>query len=124
MTEQLETVNAKICYTQLGIEDHGILTFMIGLEWRGGGQGAGGYTLDQCSRRAPNTDEREGFGPGFIAIRKILETVGVSNWEDLKGKLVRAKIAGAGSSRCPIIGNILEDKWFDMKAFFEAQKSA
>lgn len=109
---ELETVNAKITSTMLGIEDHGILTFFINLEWSGAGQGLGGFALDR--HREP---ERLGFGPGLVAIRKILETVGVTNWEDLPGKLVRAKVELWGSARPPIIGHIIEDRWFDLKEF-------
>lgn len=115
-----EIVNARITGTNLGIEDHGILTFMIFLEWPGCGQGLGGYCLDKPISR--DCETRAGFGPGLIAIRKILETVGVTKWEDLKGQLVRAKVDGWGSSRPPIIGHILEDRWFDLKEFMDSHK--
>ena len=118
MTE-LETVNARITGTELGICDHGMMNFWVALEWKGGGQSLGGYALDQGHRES---EERTGFGPGFIAIRKILETAGVERWEDLKGKLVRLKVGGPGSSRPPVIGHIIEDKWFDLKSFMEQQE--
>lgn len=115
----METVNAKIANTMLGFEDHGIMTFFLYLEWPGAGQGLGGFAIDIGSRES---GERRGFGAGISAIRKILEVVGVQKWEDLKGKLVRAKVDGWGSSRVPIIGNILEDKWFDLKDFMERHR--
>jgi hypothetical protein len=115
----METVNARISGTMLGIEDHGILTFFIYLEWPGAGQGLGGFALDQHNRQ---TKERDGWGLGFVAIRKILETVGVDKWESLPKTLVRLKVDGLGSSRPPIIGHILEDKWFDLKEFVSSQK--
>lgn len=119
MSEELKIINCRISATSLGMEDHGIMTFFIHLEWHGGGQGAGGFGIDGYD---PETKERSiGYGPAIVAIRKILEVVGVSTWEQLKGQLVRAKVGGLGSSRAPIIGNILEDKWFDMKEFFAAQ---
>ena len=118
--KSMEIVNAKIISTTFGIEDHGIMTFFLHLEWSGCGQGLGGYALDKSQR---GSDERIGFAPGFVAIRKILETVGVETWEDLKGQLVRLKIDSLGSSRRPIIGNILEDKWFDLKEFVESQRT-
>ena len=40
-----------------------------------------------------------------------------SKFEDLKGKYVRVAIKGWGHS-VKIIGNILEDKWFDIETFF------
>lgn len=112
----METVNAKIASTMLGIEDHGIMTFFIFLEWNGGGQALGGFALDGAKSRE-DYETRVGHGAGFIAIRKILETVGVEKWEDLKGKLIRAKIDDLGTSTPPIIGNIMEDRWFDLKEF-------
>lgn len=114
-----EIVNARISGTSLGIEDHGVMTFFLHLEWPGYGQGLGGFCLDSGKR---GTDERTGWGPGFVAIRKILEVVGVEKWEDLKGKLIRIKVVGWGSSQTPIIGNILEDKWLDLQEFFTSQK--
>lgn len=112
MTEVV--VNARIAGTRITNEDHGILTFWITLEWRGGDQCFGGYALVVGS-----PENRKGFGPGLVAIEKILETVGVSSWEALKGQLVRAKIGQLGTSRPPIIGHIMEDKWFDLKSFME-----
>lgn len=116
-----ETVNAKITSTMLGVEDHGILTFYLFLEWRGAGQGLGGFALDSFGGEGK---DRKGWGGGLTAIRKILETVGVEKWEDLPGKLVRLKIDGLGSARPPIIGHIIEERWFDMKAFAEANQKS
>jgi len=104
-----ETVNAKIDYTHLGFEDHGIMTFWIGLSWGGGGQGMGGYAI-------------KGWGPGLLAIEEILKTVGVEKWEDLPGKLVRAEIGLPGDSEPPIIGHIMENRWFNLAAFMAEHK--
>lgn len=113
--------NAKIASTFLGIEDHGILTFFVHVEGAGWGQGVGGYALDGRQRR---TESRIGYGPGLLAMRKILETVGVEKWEDLPGTLIRVKRIVWGSSTPPVIGHIIEDKWFDLKAFMaEMEKS-
>lgn len=117
----LETVNAKIRSTMFGIEDHGCMTFFLFLEWPGAGQGLGGFSLDQGKRGG---NEREGCGAAIIAIRSILETVGVDKWESLPGTLVRLKVDGLGSSRPPIIGHIMEDRWFDLKEFFARYREA
>lgn len=117
---ELETVNAKITGTMLGIEDHGCMTFFIHLEWGCCGQGLGGYAIDAFNR---DTKERDrGHGPAIVAVRKILEVVGVDKWEKLPGQLVRLKVEGLGSARPPIIGNILEDRWFDLKEFMMNHK--
>ena len=116
MARELETVNAKIKSTMFGIEDHGCMTFFVFLEWLGASQGLGGYAIDQY--RGDNCD-RTGQGAALVAIRKILEVVGVDTWEALPGKLVRLQVEGLGSSRTPIIGHIIEDRWFDLQKFMK-----
>ena len=114
--------NAKIRSTMLGIEDHGILTFYLHIEANGWGQGVGGYCLDGANPEKDHTKPRPGFGPGLTAIRQILETVGVDRWEKLPGTLIRVRRTGDwGSALPPIIGHIIEDRWFDLKAFMETQ---
>ena len=46
--------------------------------------------------------------------------VGVRNWEDLNGKYIRVKIDCLGSP-LTTIGNIMEEKWFDIKEFFRTE---
>lgn len=106
----VERENAQIVDTMLGIEDHGILTFMLHLEMNGGssGIGYGGYRLDG--------KRKDGKVTSFCAdsIRGVLETVGVDKWEDLKGKFIRIESEGWGG-RCLRIGHITKDKWLDLK---------
>lgn len=113
----MEEVNAKITATQFGVEDHGILTFYVMLEWSGGGQGLGGFSLDGYCEETKSRDV--GYGPGLVAMRRILETTGVDRWERLPGTLVRVRHHGWGSSKPPVIGHILEDKWFDLEQFMQ-----
>ena len=56
-------------------------------------------------------------GNGLVAIMKIMNTVGVEHWEDLKGKYVRCKTSGWGGT-IDEIGNLIEDKWFNIREFF------
>lgn len=65
--EQLQ--NGKIESTMLGREDHGIMTFMLQIDYGGSGQGVGGY--------------------GVAIISRILEVVDVMTWEELPGKHIR-----------------------------------
>lgn len=107
--------NAKITSTMLGREDHGIMTFFIFVEFGCDGRGIGGYALDMYDC----TTESRVFTPkGFEAISKILETVGVDKWEDLPGKYIRIKDNGWGST-VDEIGNLMEEKWFNIKDFFK-----
>lgn len=90
-----EIVNAKITSTELGFEDHGILTAMIRLEYASGGQGFGGYALHERAMA------------DFVG--GVLKAVGAEKWEDLKGMYVRVD-----SERTKVhqIGHILKDTWF------------
>ena len=96
--------------------DHGCLTFRITLDSGTWCVGYGGYCighgfLGSDSFMAEN-------GGGLVAMMKIMDTVGVERWEDLKDKYVRIVDDGWGSS-VRKIGNIIEDKWFDIDKFFK-----
>ena len=111
----MEIRNAKITSTKLGREDHGIMTFMIFIEFAGCGCGVGGYALDMLGRKS---NERMFSTKGLEAISEILDVVGVDNWEDLKGKYIRIKDNGWGST-VDEIGNLMEEKWFNLREFFK-----
>jgi hypothetical protein len=83
-----EIVNMKITSTNLGLEDHGIMTFSLTLEGDGYFQSYGGYALDNYESGA---ERRIGTAFGMECIKRIMETVGVEKWEDLRGKGVRAE---------------------------------
>jgi hypothetical protein len=108
-----EIVNAKIRSTQLGIEDHGHMTCYLFLDYNDwGSQGFGGYALDSEAVEDNNNS-------GIRFIRGILETLGLTDWDDLKGHYVRVKVGGVGSDRHILaIGHIIEDKWFDPREFY------
>lgn len=111
----MEIKNAKITRTMLGREDHGIMTFMIFVEFdKCVGCGIGGYALDQYDR---DTKRRVFTGKGLEAISQILEVVGVDQWEKLSGSYIRIKDNGWGST-VDEIGNLMEDKWFNLREFF------
>lgn len=111
-----EIKNVKITNVSLTMADHGCLTFYLTLEGDGWGINYGGYCigfgfLGSDSFTAEN-------GSGLVAIMRIMDTVGVERWEDLKGKYIRIVDEGWGSS-VKKIGNIIEDKWFDIDEFFK-----
>ena len=111
-----EIKNVKITNVSLTMADHGCLTFYLTLEGDGWGINYGGYCiglgfLGSDSFTAEN-------GSGLVAIMRIMNTVGVERWEDLKGKYIRIVDEGWGSS-VKKIGNIIEDKWFDIDEFFK-----
>ena len=106
--------NAKITNVSITMADHGCLTFWITVEGAGWGCGIGGYCIGNGFLGA---DEFSGSGSGLEAMMRIMDVVGVDKWEDLKGEYVRIKTEGWGST-VTCIGNILKDKWFDLKEFF------
>lgn len=111
--------NARIRSTMLGREDHGIMTFMIYIDANNFSCGVGGFCLDEY-----NTDIKARIfrAESMEAISKILDVVGVTKWEDLPGQYIRFEDNGWGSTITKI-GNIIEDKWFDMREFFEEKKA-
>lgn len=114
----MEISNAHITNVSLGYEDHGILTFGLTLEIAGGcGCVFGGYALDNydktLKKRIPSARAME-------CLTEIMRVVGVKNWEDLNGKYIRIINKGWGST-IDTIGNLMEDKWFNIKDFFEKE---
>ena len=107
--------NARIISTMLGREDHGIMTWMIGIKFDVGSWGVGGYALDGYDKES-NT--RAFRAESMESISKLLEVVGVDKWEDLPGQYIRFEDNGFRSAITKI-GNIIDDKWFDLKEFFE-----
>lgn len=107
--------NARITSTMLGREDHGIMTFMIFVEFDHCGCGIGGYALDGYDSKK---ETRVFTEKGLEAISKILEVVGVDSWENLPNEYIRVKDNGWGST-IDEIGNLMDDKWFNLREFFK-----
>lgn len=110
--------NAKIVSTMLGREDHGIMTFMLHIQFDTCVScGVGGYVLDEYD---PETKTRIFKPKSMEVISKILDVVGVNSWEELPEKYIRFEDNGWGSTVTKI-GNIMEDKWVDFKEFFSVK---
>lgn len=109
-------VNAKIKHVSISMADHGCLTFRITLDGGAWCVGYGGYCIGHGFLGSDSFTAEN--GGGLVAMMKIMNVVGVEEWEDLKGKYVRVVDDGWGS---PVkkIGNIIEDKWFDIDEFFK-----
>ena len=112
--EEIRT--ARILDTAIVMGDHGCLTFDLMLEGNGWRVNYGGYAIAHGYRGA--TEFRAENGDGLEAMMLIMEVVGVDRWEDLKGKIIRAKSEWRSGSSVDIIGNIIEDKWFNIREFF------
>ena len=109
--------NALIKSVDLSMADHGCLTLAMTLDGSGWGVVYGGYCLGHGYLGADEETFR-GSAAGMEYLLRIMDTVGVERFQDLKDKYVRVKSEGWGSTmHC--IGNLIEDKWFDLKEFFE-----
>lgn len=114
----MEILNAKIKDVSISMADHGCLTFWLYLKLPSGCCGYGGYNIGYGYL---GSEEFEATDKGLTAMMKIMDTIGVEKWEDLVGKYCRVKSDGWGSS-ISIIGNIMEDKWFDIEDYFKKPK--
>lgn len=111
--------NAKITSVSITMEDHGCLCYWIILEGGGWGCGFGGYSIGKGCLGAKNSDISAANGNGLVAMMRIMNVVGVSKWEDLEGRFVRVAMPRDNwGGSIHVIGNILNDKWFDQKRFF------
>ncbi len=109
--------NAEIELVDLSMADHGCLTNDIVLKGGGWSCVYGGFCIGKGYLGCPD-DFFHGSPSGIEYIMRIMDTVGVDRFQNLKGKYVRVATKGWGSS-IKIIGNILTDKWFDAESFFK-----
>jgi hypothetical protein len=102
----LKITNAVIVSTSLSIEDHGLLSAWLHLEFAGGGQGFGGYAL-----YLPKDYKHNKSVPNFAGhfIFRCLQIAGGGQWSKLPGRTIR--IAHTMSSVYKI-GHIIDDDWF------------
>lgn len=111
----IERKNAVITSTSLGAEDHGIFTVSLCLEYESGVQCFGGYAMDSYDKIKKR---RVGTAYGLEFIKRVMDTVGVTEWSQLAGKHIRAE---AEHIKVHAIGHIVKDKWFnperDLKEF-------
>lgn len=109
-----EILNARINNTKLGRCGGYVNTFYVCVEGAGWGCGIGGRPIE-----GKLEDGTRGYSAkGLEAMMRICEVVGVENWEDLKGKYCRVEIDRTRAT-VDVIGNIVNDNWFDLKEFFK-----
>jgi hypothetical protein len=116
-----EIKNAIIHSATISNDAHGILTAFIFLDFGDGGiQGFGGYALYVPPEPdEKNHDIRHSTASHFIW--RVMETVGVTNWEDLPGKPIRAK---GDHIRIQSVGHIIHNKWFCPAEEYAARRQA
>lgn len=113
----MEVLNAKITGTTITMADHGCLTFYIFVEAGGLSGGLGGYCI---GNGYVGSKDFSASSNGLEAMMRIMDVVGVDKWEDLKNKYCRVKYENLAKGFNEI-GNIINDKWFNLKDFFSSR---
>lgn len=111
----MEIRNAQIKKVSISMANHGCLTFELYLNCCA----VGGYCIGHGYLDADDFSAES--GSGLEAMMRIMDTVGVERWEDLKGKYIRYEDNGLGTTVTKI-GNIIENKWFDIDKFFKEKQ--
>lgn len=117
LKEKYTIKNAKIKNVDLSMADHGCLSLSMALEGKGWGVVYGGYCIGKGYLGA---NEFTGYEKGIEYIMRIMDVVGVECFNDMKEKYIRVATLGWGDP-VKIIGNIIEDKWFDSEKFFDKE---
>lgn len=109
--------NVRITKVDLSMADHGCITLALCLEGRGVGVTYGGYNIGHGYLGAKEEDFSSNE-KAMVYIMRIMDTIGVERFNDLKGRYARIASKGWGST-VNIIGNIIKDKWFNQEEFFK-----
>ena len=110
-----QILNGKITEADLSMAEQGVFIMLLTLAGDGWGVDYGGHVLGKGSVGAA---EFSGDAKGVEQIMRVMDTVGVAHFKDLKGTYVRIAVHQKDKGRVNVIGNILTDKWFDIADFF------
>ena len=115
-----EIKNYRIISTHLGYEADGVFTFYLRLKGADGIHvSVGGYALDSPDNLGIGLlSKRSLTFKGITLISKILDTVGVANWEELRGQYIRVEDSYI-EGHITKFGNLIEDKWIDLVDYFK-----
>ena len=115
-----QILNGKITEADLSMAEHGVLIMLLTLSGDGWGVEYGGHILGKGFVGATGFDSDP---KGIEQIMRVMDTVGVAHFKDLKGSYVRIAVHQKDQGRVNVIGNILTDKWFDIADFFAEPES-
>jgi hypothetical protein len=116
--KDIEVRNAVIESAKITNDDHNLLSAWLNLDYGGSGQGFGRYCLYLPKSFTHHAGSlRANYAGHFIW--RVMEIAGVSSWEHLAGKTIRAKCE---HSKVHAIGHIVKDDWFNPSEDFERMK--
>lgn len=118
--QNMQIQNAVVRSTNLGVEDHGIMTAWLHLDYGGGGQGFGGWALDGAPAERGVGSKRTPTVYCGLFIARVLEVTGAASWEKLPGTSVRVQREDGFNGRIVGLGHYLRDEWFEPEAEFAA----
>jgi hypothetical protein len=110
----METKNAVIVDAGIAIEEYGILSARITLDY-----GKSTQVLGQALYLT--RDRLDGGSYAGFFLYEVLEVIGVSAWEQLKGKAVRVM---CDECHVEAIGHVINDSWFYPNKAFDQEVSA
>lgn len=111
----IETQNAIITDAVIDIDDHGILTVWLYLNYGDSGQAFGGYILHMPESFTHYS--MQGYAGHFIY--RCMEIADVGKWHNMKGKTIRVK---HDDSKVYAIGHIVKDDWFNPEEDFKKDR--
>ncbi len=105
--DDLTIKNALIEDARITTDDHNLLSAWLALDYGGSGQGFGGYSL----YLPKSFKHHDPAGPNYAGhfIWRVMEIAGVTEWTQLRGKMIRVN---AGHCGVRAIGHIVKDDWF------------
>ena len=115
-----QILNDKITEADLSMAEHGVLIMLLTLSGDGWGVEYGGHILGKGFVGATEFDSDP---KGIEQIMRVMDTVGVARFKDLKESYVRIAVHPKDKGRVNVIGNIITDQWFDIADFFAEPES-
>lgn len=118
IAEGYEIENAQITSVDLSMADHECLTLAICINTKIWGCVFGGYVLGYGYLGA---DKFDGNADGIESIMRIMDVVGVEEFNSMYKQYIRVATKGRGGVK--IIGNLIQDQWFDIESFYKDKEA-
>lgn len=115
-----QILNGKITEADLVMVEQGVFIMLLSLAGDGWEVDYGGHVLGKGFIGATEFSSEP---KGIEQIMRVMDTIGVAHFKDLKGSYVRIAVHQKDKGKVNIVGNIIADKWFDIADFFAEPES-